>query len=91
MKDASALNIIWASLVTKQRLRLEELARETGLPQQAVAEVIGFLIRYDFVSITPSSSSVKVNKGAMSLHVAAMILETFFSQNPFLKLNFSWN
>lgn len=91
MKDASTLNAIWASLVMKQRLRLEELARETGLPQQVVAEVIGFLIRYDFISITPSSSSVMLKKGAMSLHVVAMILETLLSQNPFLKPNFRWN
>jgi len=91
MKDASALNAIWASLVIKQRLRLEELARETGLPRQVVAEVIGFLIRYDFVSITPSSSSVMPNEGATSPHVVAMILETLLSQNPFLKPNFTWN
>jgi len=80
-----------ASLAIKQRLRLKELARETGLPQQVVAEVIGFLVRYDFVSITPNPSSVMLNEGAMSPHVVAMILETLLSQNPFLKPNFSWN
>jgi len=80
-----------ASLAIKQKLRLKELARETGLPQQVVAEVIGFLVRYDFVSITPNPSSVMLNEGAMSPHVVAMILETLLSQNPFLKPNFSWN
>ena len=91
MKYVSASNAILASLAMKNRLRLEELARETGLPKHIVAEVIGFLTRYDFVSITPSSSYVMLDKGAVSLDVVATILETLLSQNPFLKPNLTWN
>jgi len=73
--DASALDVIWACLFSGQRLRLEELASETGLPQAVVAEVIGFLVQYDLVSIAPDSSSVMIQGDAMSPHVLAMILE----------------
>jgi len=73
--DASALDVIWACLVSGQRLRLEELASKTGLPQAVVAEVIGFLVQYDLVTVAPDSSSVILQGDAMSPHVLAVILE----------------
>jgi len=83
MKDASALDIILACLVSGKGLRLRELASKSGLPQEVVDEVIGFLVRYGFVRVTPNSSSAMLQEGAMSPHVLAMILETLLSRDPF--------
>ena len=83
MKDASALDIILACLVSGKGLQLRELAGKTCLPQEVVDEVIGFLVRYGFVRVTPNSSSAMLHEGAMSPHVLAMILETLLSRDPF--------
>jgi len=73
-----ALDTIWACLLSGEKLRIEELARRTGLPQEVVAEVIGFLARYDFVSVAPDSS-LMLRYDATSPHVVAVFLKTLVS------------
>jgi len=85
----SVLDAIMSCLVRRQGLRLSELASETHLPEEVVAEVVGFLVRYDLARVAPSSSLVMLRDGAMSPHVLAMILETVLSRDPSLCLRWS--
>ena len=86
---ANALDAVMDCLVKRRVLRFSELAGETGLPQEVVAEVVSFLVRYDLAGIEPNSSLVILRDDAISPHVLAVILETVLSRDPSFSLRWS--
>jgi len=84
--DTKALDAIWACLISGKKLRIEELARKTHLSREVVAEVIGFLAKYDFVNVAQESSSVTLRDDATSPCIAAIILQGLLSRSWFSRI-----